>query len=464
MEWWARRKGIDLLGTGDWFHSLWSRELESELVEVEEGIFQNKVSEKNSKNSEDKSVRFVLAAEISNIFSQGGKVRRVHTVVMAPGFSAVKKINGELRKRGCNLSADGRPIIGLSLKELAGVVLSVDEKCMLIPAHIWTPWFGVLGSNGGFESLTEAFGEFSETGLSSDPRMNWGVEELARRAIVSFGDAHSPAKLGREMTVFKFKKAKSKKQKEKAQSKGQNFSYFDLCEALKERMVGKNEGGLKLGHTVEFYPEEGKYHWDGHRKCGVVQDPRVTLDKGTRCPKCGRELTVGVGYRVLEKTKRGVPKQFGLSHQTRIVRDDERDLESLSRSSCDGVVEKVNEVGVRSYFHPRDKTRPPYVMMVPLLEILAEVTGKGVKTKTVEGEYERLVGELLSEREVLMETPVEKLKSVGGARLAEAVARVRRGEVEVKPGYDGVFGEVRVFSENKEKVTMNRNQKQMGLF
>src|SRR3990167_820221 len=234
MAAWGRRKGIDLLATGDWTHSLWMVELQANLEEVIEGIFRSKADPDGS--------RFLLSTEISSIYTQGGRVRRVHTLVFAPSFAVARKINEELLKRGCNLSSDGRPIVGLSCKQLAEIVLAVDEKCLVIPAHCWTPWFSLYGSKGGFDSIEECFGGFSnrifavETGLSSDPGMNWRIKELERRAIVSFSDAHSPMKLGREATVFEG---------------DDNFTYNDIYGAISERYLGKNDGRLKIDYTVE---------------------------------------------------------------------------------------------------------------------------------------------------------------------------------------------------------------------
>lgn len=327
-------------------------------------------------------------------------MRRVHTLVFAPNFTVARKINNELLGRGCNLSSDGRPIVGLSCRQLAEIVLGVDEKCLLIPAHCWTPWFSLYGSKGGFDSLEEAFGDYTkniyavETGLSSDPAMNWRIKELERRAIVSFSDAHSPAKLGREATVFKGDK---------------NFSYNDVYWAIAERYVGKNEGKLKIDYTIEFYPEEGKYHLTGHRNCGVKQE-------GTMCPVCGKPLTRGVLSRVQE----------------------------LAGSEVEAI-KRINQQGVMFNYHPTDETRPPYVMMVPLQEILAQVHGVGVGSKRVQLEYERLTGELGGEFQVLLDTSIERLVGLGGDKLAAAIDRVRRQEISIDPGYDGEYGKVKIW-------------------
>ncbi|OGY17471.1 MAG: hypothetical protein A2784_03620 [Candidatus Chisholmbacteria bacterium RIFCSPHIGHO2_01_FULL_48_12] len=415
MAAWGRRKGIDLLATGDWTHSLWMVELQANLEEVSEGIFRSKADPDGS--------RFLLSTEISSIYTQGGRVRRVHTLIFAPGLAVARSINEELLKRGCNLSSDGRPIVGLSCRQLAEIVFSVDEKCLVIPAHAYTPWFSVYGSKGGFDSLEEAFGEYAnriyavETGLSSDPAMNWRIKELERRAIVSFSDAHSPMKLGREATIFSDKQQVTSDKKE--------FTYNDIYWAIAERWLGKNEEQLKIDYTVEFYPEEGKYHYTGHRNCGVKGKPGV-------CPKCGRPLTVGVMDRV----------------------------DKLASEKIE-VIKKTNKDGVMFNYHPTDETRPPYVMLVPLGEILAQVYGLGVGARRVIEEYERLTEYFGGEMKVLTEAKLEELRSVGGEKLAEAMDRVRRQEIVIDPGYDGEYGKVEIWGESSQ---LSVNSQQMGLF
>jgi uncharacterized protein (TIGR00375 family) len=426
----AAEKGIDLLATGDWFHTIWMRQLQVDLEEWNEGIFQSKKNPSGAK--------FLLSAEISNIYKQAGQQRRVHTLVFAPDFEVAEKINRELLKRGCNLSSDGRPIIGLSLVELSELVFSVSKRCMIIPAHVWTPWFSMYGSKSGFDSIEECFGEYKdriyavETGLSSDPAMNWRIGELERRAIISFSDAHSGAKLGREATVFQFKKQETR-------SKKQKFNYNDVYWAIAERFLGRNEGNLKISYTIEFYPEEGKYHFTGHRKCGVVQSPEDTKKQGATCHVCGRPLTVGVMHRVEE-----------LASKPSTNKQTDKPIEPIQKKSKTGVV---------GYYHPVDKTRPPYVMLVPLLEVLSEVYNVGVSTNKVANEYKNLIGNLESEFAVLLKIPLEKLRSVGGERLAEAVKKVREGKISICPGYDGVFGEVKIWGGESEG-----KREQMSLF
>ncbi len=410
---WAKKKGIDLVATGDWMHPIWFRELQNDLEELDEGIF----GYKGDKDSGRKRVKFLLSAEISSIYTQGGKGRRVHTLVFSPSFSVAENINTELVKRGCNLSSDGRPIVGLSAQAIAEIALSMSDRCLVIPAHAWTPWFSLYGSKSGFDSVEECFGEYAkyvyavETGLSSDPAMNWRIDDLSSRAIVSFSDAHSGAKLGREATVFQVKNEPTNDQLSMI-----NFSYNDIYWAIAERFLGKNEGSLKISHTIEFHPEEGKYHYTGHRKCQVIQSPEETRRKGTTCHVCGRSLTVGVMSRV----------------------------EELARSTVEPL-KKVGKHGVVSYIHPNDKTRPGYVMLVPLLEILSEVYQVGVGSKKVKGAYDHLIAQLSSEFHVLLQADLGDISRVGGERLAEAIEKNRTDTISIQPGYDGVFGTVKMW-------------------
>jgi len=442
----ADRKGIDLLATGDWFHPAWMSQLQADFKEWSEGIYVCK--EQGARNKEQDLTKFLLSGEISNIYQQGGQTRRVHTIICSPSIKSCLKINEKLRKRGCNLSSDGRPIIGLSLIELSELVFSVDEKCMMIPAHAWTPWFALYGSKSGFDSIEEAFGKYSdrifaiETGLSSDPVMNWRIKELEKRNILSFSDAHSPAKMGREATVFQTVSSKLQRPnyKQNSNSKKQNtkFTYGDIYGAIAERFTGKNEGNLEISHTIEFYPEEGKYHWDGHRKCKVIHSPEDTRKKGIECSVCGKPLTVGVEFRVDQLADKQLLDLYGLK--------------------------KKNDNDVVGYFHPSDKTRPHYVMMVPLLEILAEVEGKGVGTKTVKSKYDSLIDKFESEFKVLLEVEVDELKIFGGERLSKAIDRVRKGDIVIDPGYDGVFGTVKIWPSDAEVMESKVDGKQMGLF
>jgi uncharacterized protein (TIGR00375 family) len=390
------------------------------LAEYSEGIFQSRENPTGAK--------FLLSAEISCIYVQGGKQRRIHILVFAPSMAAAGKISEELVKRGCNLSSDGRPIIGLTAEQLAEVVFSVEERCLVIPAHAWTPWFSLYGSKSGFDSIGEAFGKYAgriyavETGLSSDPAMNWRVMDLEKRTIMSFSDAHSGAKLGREATVFGFRK-------EITSNKSTDFSYDDIYWAIGERFLGKNKGKLEIVYTIEFYPEEGKYHYTGHRNCGVIQTPEETRKRGTICHVCGKPLTVGVMHRVEE-----------------LAQTDLRPEKRKGKS------------GVTGYFNGSDKTRPGYVMLVPLLEIVAEVYGTGMGSKKAGEIYTQLTERFGNEFNLLLGTEPAEIEREGGKKLAEAVEKVREGSITIKPGYDGVFGTVKIGEETEEKDVEKKEQ------
>ncbi len=408
---WARRKGIDLVGAPDWTHPLWLRELKNDLVEVGEGVYAYK---------EDlEGTRFFLVTEISSIYSQGGRGRRIHTLFFAPSFAVVEAIGEKLRSLGVKLLSDGRPVTGLSVKELAKIVFSASKDCLVVPSHLWTPWFGTYGDKGGFDSLKEAYGNLVdhihavETGHSSDPAMNWRVGELDSRTILSFSDAHSPPKMSREATVFDLDKV--------------DFP------SLREAII--NSAALKLKtprvvYTIEFYPQEGKYHFTGHRKCQVKNSPEETKKLGKTCPVCGRELTVGVMHRV----------------------------EELATRSVDEVKTKEMKIagGVKGISWQK---RPPYLMLVPLVEILSEALGAGVSSQIVETEYNRLIGKFESEFDVLLKISPLEIAKIAGEKVAQGVEKVRKGEIVIDPGYDGVFGAVKIWGEEEEE-----EKKQMSLF
>ena len=395
---WAGKKGIDLVATGDWTHPLWFRELQTNLEEVGEGIY-------GAKGAPKESAKFLLSTEVSSIYSQGGKTRKVHTLIFAPNFEVVEAINRQLTQRGANLLSDGRPIVGLSAKQVAEIALGANPRCLIVPAHAWTPHFSLYGSVSGFDSIEECFGELApniyaiETGLSSDPAMNWRIEELEGRQIVSFSDAHSPQKLGREATVF-------------------DLSELSF-EKLRAAIMGQKEE--IISYTIEFYPEEGKYHYTGHRNCKVVYSPNETRKMGTTCPVCGRPLTVGVMSRVEHLAG--------------------KEVETKS---------EMDAFGVRWIKDSKGK-RPPYVMLVPLLEVLSEAYSSGVGSQKVLGAYDQLITQLGSEFKVLLGTPLEEIERVMGGRVAEAISKVRSGDISIEPGYDGVFGKVKIWKESEAK-------------
>lgn len=377
---WARTKGIDLLASADFTHPSWSQETRLKLQEAGNGLY------------EFDGVAFVLGTEVSCNSHEGGRDRRIHMLVFAPSLDTVERINAALSPRG-DLEYDGRPSLQMSPRELVSTLLEIDDRCLAIPAHAWTPWFGILGSVSGFDSLAECFGDLMgriygvETGLSSDPAMNWRIPELDNLSIVSFSDAHSLQKMGRELTVF-----------------DGELSYQGLADCLK---------GQRIGYTIEFFPEEGKYHYSGHRKCGVKLSPEEIAINGPRCPVCRRRLTLGVTQRVAELATREVKTWT--------------DEEGFTRA---------------------DNGRPPYKMLVGLQQIIAESLGYRPAARKVQAEYSRLLAELGSELSVLMDTCLEDIARVSGERIAEGVARVRKGDIAIEPGYDGVYGIVKVWPES----------------
>lgn len=438
---WSKRKGIGLVATGDWTHPLWMREIESQLEEAGNGLLKLKSHPPTGgSNLNDQFPLFLLATEISCIYSQGGKVRRIHTLIWVPSIDAARKIGQEMTRRGCNLLSDGRPIVGLSSIQLAELVLSIEPYALIIPAHAWTPWFSVYGARGGFDSIEEAFGPFTkhiyavETGLSSSPAMNWRVKELDGRSILSFSDAHSGPKLGREATVFEvpdgqlsyeaiYKAILSGGQKEAIESSESNM------------VVDERKSSSFIAYTIEFHPEEGKYHYTGHRVCSIRMSPEEMKTKGSICPVCGKPLTIGVMQRV-------------------------EDL--AGRSESDLSLEKVPQHGllcevIRSKTFPE---RPPFVMIVPLLEILAESIRSPVTSPKVFSLYLRLTDACGGEFPVLLTVSRDEIVKVAGTRVADGIEKVRRGDIVIDPGYDGVFGVVKIWQEG-EGVRDGREQLSM---
>jgi len=401
----AKIKGIGLIATGDWTHPLWFLTIKENLKETSEGIYtlKDKPGEAN----------FLLSTEISSIYSQGGQVRRVHNLIFSPSITTCEKISKELSSRGCNLLADGRPIVGISSVDLLKIVLEIDEKVLFIPAHAWTPWFSIFGSKSGFDSIEECFGDYDryiyaiETGLSSDPIMNWQIKELKNRSIVSFSDAHSGPKIGREATVFI-----------SSETNETHFTYDDIANAIKQTASSK----LKIGYTIEFFPEEGKYHWSGHRACNIRYNAKEIKEKGLICPVCNKPLTVGVENRILDLSEKLL---------------EEKDLIFLK-----------NKVGL-TFVYDREKTRRPFISMIPLLEILLELNNHSqIKTQR---DYERLTNLLGTEFDILLQKDYDEIEKIGGEKLRQAIKIVRDRKVSVDPGYDGVFGKVKIFKEEDEK-------------
>lgn len=387
---WASVKGIQLLATGDFTHPGWLELISDQLESMENGFFRLKDQSgldqelpwfSGTGGAED--IRFVLCTEISSIYKKGGKVRKIHNLVFMPGLEAVRKFNIRLGQVG-NLASDGRPILGLPARDLLEMVLETDPLAFLVPAHIWTPWFSLFGSKSGFNRLEDCFEDLSseifalETGLSSDPEMNQLWSALDRYTLISNSDAHSGEKLGREANLL-----------------SGEMSFPALRAALR-----KDTGPARFEGTLEFYPEEGKYHLDGHRKCGIVLEPAETARLKGICPVCGKELTIGVLNRVFELADRETP-----------VRSAAQKFSSL----------------------------------VPLTEILSEILGSGSGTKKVMGMYNQLLRDFGSELDILRRAPVEDLKK-SSALLAEAVDRMRKGQVRRHSGYDGEYGRISMFT------------------
>jgi len=378
LDFWAGRKGLTVIGTGDAVHPRWLEEIEDQLIEAEPGLYQVKPE---AALKEAGGARFVLSTEIANIYKKGGRVRKVHNLVLLPDLKSARQLARRLGRIG-NIRSDGRPILGLDAKNLLEICLEISENIFFIPAHIWTPWFSVLGSKSGFDSVEECFEDLTghihalETGLSSDPAMNWRLSALDRFVLVSNSDAHSPAKLGREANLFQT-----------------DLSYPFMIKAM------KGEGGF--GGTIEFFPEEGKYHLDGHRKCGRRLSPEETESLAGRCPVCGRPVTVGVMSRVLELADRS------------------------------------------NGFRPAEAA--PFISLIPLDEVLAEVFQCGPQSKKVREAARELCRKLGPELFILRQAPLEEIARMGGDLLSEGIGRMRQGRVHIEAGYDGEYGRVSLF-------------------
>lgn len=373
----AQTKGIDLLGTGDFTHPGWLLELKEKLAPLENGLFKHN------------DTRFILTAEVSNIFFKDGRTRKIHNIIFAPSFEVVEKINRELSKFG-DLEIDGRPMLNLAARNLVELVLGASPDCLIIPAHIWTPWFSLFGANSGFDAIEECFEENThhihalETGLSSDPKMNWRLSGLDRFTLTSNSDAHSPGRIGREANIFEAE-----------------LSFLEIVRIFKE----KDARGFLL--TTEFFPEEGKYHYDGHRKCKVVLSPKESIDNKNICPVCGRKVTIGVMHRV----------------------------EKLADRQED--------------YQPENAI--PFRHLVPLEEIISCAIERGVGTVAVKTEYQRLTQHFGSELRILLDLPEEELKEATPSKILKGIMRVRQGKVNINPGYDGEYGQVNIFGEQEEE-------------
>ena len=459
MYLWGRKKGINILSVTDFTHPVWFKEASSQLEEISEGVYKYKFEEKVKQESgeffthDSLGPYFILSTEVAAIYTENGRGHRIHNLIFAPNFAVAAKINAELTSRGVNLMSDGRPTLGrINTKELLEILLSIDQKIALIPCHVWTPWFSLYGSRSGYDHITECFGEFTgrifaiETGLSSDPSMNWRIKELSTRSIVSFSDAHSLEKMGREATVLRLKGGNSKSEirnpKESSKSQIQNLKIkpedITYSNILNGFVRGK-ERVFEIGYTIEFYPEEGKYHYTGHRNCGVSYAPADT-PKDAICPVCHRPLVVGVMHRVDElAASKDLPADQAGSNFT-------------YETDTNGVVWVKDPTGVR----------PPFVSLVPLLEIISECLNNSVSSQNVLALYNQLVSRLGSEHEVIFRSPYEKIKEVGGVKVAEAIKKVRSRNIEIKPGFDGEYGKVAIWSEASQDEDAPSVKEQTG--
>lgn len=391
LDLWARKKGIDLLGTGDFTHPAWRKELEEKLVLAEEGFYQLKDEFRlTSKGASGKIPRFVVSGEISSIYKKNGKVRKVHNLILLPGLKEAEMLSRKLEAIG-NIHSDGRPILGLDSKDLLEITLEVCARSIFVPAHIWTPHFSMFGAFSGFDTIEECFEELTpyihaiETGLSSDPPMNWRLSALDRFQMISNSDAHSPGKLGREANLLQI-----------------SMSYDSLYNAIQK--------GIGLAGTIEFFPEEGKYHYDGHRKCHLCLSPFQTEQYNGKCPVCGKKITLGVSHRVEQ-------------------------LADRKEGYC-----RPNAAGFES--------------LVPLPEVIAASIGKTSASVAVQNQYEKMLEKLGTEFSILRELPIKEIQKEAGFLTAEGIRRLRQGNVTRFPGFDGEYGTIQLF-ESWEREAMD---------
>ena len=453
MAKWAVKKGINLLTASDFTHPLWIRTIKGELEESGEGIYKLKATS-DKRQADD--VRFILSTEIASIYKQGDKLRRIHNLLFAPDLEVVEKISQELRQRGANLNADGRPIIGLSSRNLLELALNIDKRIILIPCHAWTPHFGIYGSASGFDSIKESFEDLSnyiygiETGISSDPWMNWQISELENRSILSFSDAHSAPKMGREATVFEIDKTLDTltytdigkaivfqmRSVRQAQDKDRKWSGRRSSPASEARQGRMMENSARVAYTVEFYPEEGKYHYTGHRNCKVIKSPQQIKGDGNMCPVCNRRLTEGVMYRVQQLAGSSDFKPYN---------------------------SELDKNGVSWIKDPKNN-HPPFVKLVPFNEVLAESMGATVLSDKVKVKFDEMCSDFGSELNILLKTPIAEIEKKFGEKIAEGVAKVRKGDILIDPGYDGEYGKVKIWSDKPAiDISTVVQESQLGL-
>ncbi len=395
LDKWAKIKGINLLTVADFTHPVWLKECEEKLESLGNGFYKLKNSQSG--------VSFIFTTEISFIYKKGGRVRRVHEIIFSPNLETTQKINKVLFERGFNLKSDGRPILGLSDRDFLELVKDINENIEIVPAHIWTPWFSLFGSNSGFGNIEECFEDMSkyifalETGLSADPAMCWRWSTLDRFTLISNSDSHSLKNIGREANVFEIEKDK--------------FSYNELIRILKQK------DSKRFLYTIEFFPEEGKYHFDGHRECGMVFNPKETVKRKNICPVCKRPLTLGVSYRIEQLADR--------------------------------------ETG----YVPKNK--PGYKRLIELDKIIAQSLGvKGRESKAVMDIYHQMIKQLGGELNILTECPLQEMDNKGiDERIIEGIKRVREEKLFINPGYDGLYGEISIFSSFGSEKLKKGNQK-----
>ena len=390
---WCQKKGVNVLGTGDFTHPLWFSEIENKLVEAEPGLYK-------LKDASCPDVRYMITSEVSQIYKRGGKTRRIHNLIFAPSIEAARKANVWLTNAGYNVKSDGRPILGIDSEIFYKQLKELDERIVICPAHAWTPWFALFGSKSGFNSIEECFGEMSshifaiETGLSSDPIMNRAWSHLDRVSLLSNSDAHSPQNFGREANVFDVDENK--------------LSFDEIMRIIRER------DQKHFLYTIEFFPEEGKYHLDGHAQCGFSCEPDETKKLSGVCPKCGGTITVGVLARIDELADRARNRDVMHNHV-------------------------------------------PFRSIVPLPEVIANVLGVKAASKKVQAMYERMVTSGGNEFHLLLDATRSDITSLAGEEIAYAITRMREGNISVVPGYDGVYGVVKIFSDNEKFGAQQQN-------
>lgn len=396
---WSEIKGVDIISCADFTHPAWYKNLHENLVEDPAGSGLYKLK------SSDSEVRFIISTEVSCIYSQGGKTRRVHLCVLMPNLEAAGRFNQLLQDAGAKLASDGRPILGVSAKQVLQFMLEADKDAMMIPAHAWTPWFAVFGSKSGFDSLEECFEEMTphikaiETGLSSDPPMNWRLKELDNITLVSNSDAHSGPQIGREANVMELKQR----------------TYYEIVD-----IIAKKDKQRFL-YTIEFYPEEGMYHWDGHRDCEFSCSPEESKKKKNICPKCKKPLTLGVETQVNK-------------------------LANISQKNVDS------------------SQHIPYKSIVPLPNIIADYFGVGKSSKRVDNLFMSIIKSAGNEFRVLLDLEYAELSKIMPETLAKGIIRMRENKIRLNPGYDGQYGTVEIFTEEERKAAKSKNKNQSALF